>query len=578
MLGIAVISPNEMWAAVSSLAVGTDQAVAHTSNAGMTWDVVDTGNGSSPKTVFFIDDQHGWLAGNSFQHTTDGGKTWIKDNNWGSVYDLYFIDTQNGWGAGNGGITYRTTNGGLNWQSQAVPNSIVTLSSIWFTDSLNGWTVNISGEIFRTTNGGQSWALSYDTNKYLSTIQFFDAQEGWAIGGDSFFHTVDGGATWNKAAVPSGTWSHGARFYDRLNGVSVGETGNIVRTENGGVTWTQIAPMGSGPDLWDVEYGDADTVFYSGESGALAKSSDGGLTWGSIQSGGAGATHAIDILDAKRAWAGNDEGEVLTTTNGGKKWVRHKVTGFDVYGHINGVDFVDANNGWAVGMNSTFGPDYGRISRSTDGGHSWALQVNEPWVEFLGVSALDSTIALAYGYEYGGPGIVRRTVDGGTTWTEVLSTGGQISGGFFINATTGWVVGVHIWKTTDGGATFTKQFHNTSGWHLYDVSFADTQNGWAVGEANQVLRTTDGGQTWAPQTIPAPPQTFFFGVSAVGPWTAWVVGSNGTVARTLDGGQTWQNESIPAGGPVFECAEFIDANTGWVGGYTGIYKRARVRG
>ena len=185
---------------------------------------------------------------------------------------------------------------------------------------------------------------------------------------------MNGGASWNKVNVPAGTWSHGASFYDRLHGVSVGESGNIVRTDDGGASWTVIAPMGSGPRLWDVEYGDATTLFYSGEGGALARSTDGGLTWATIQSGGTGSTHAIDILDAKHAWAGNDNGEVLATTNGGKKWERHAVSGFDVYGQINDVDFVDANHGWAVGVNSTFGPDYGRVARTIDGGQSWELQ------------------------------------------------------------------------------------------------------------------------------------------------------------------------------------------------------------
>ena len=188
--------------------------------------------------------------------------------------------------------------------------------------------------------------------------------------------------------------------------------------------------------------------------------------------------------------------------------------------------------------------------------------------------------AFTYGHDYNNHvTVLLRTDDGGASWNEVLSTTGFLRDGFFLDATTGWVVGTHIWKTTDGGVTFVKQFHNTSGSVLNGVSFSDAQNGWAVGWYNTVLRTTNGGQTWTPQTTSAPPQTVWFGVSAVGPLTGWLAGTNEKVVRTLDGGQSWQSESIPvATYSVFECAEFLDANTGWVCGDAGIYKRARQRG
>jgi photosystem II stability/assembly factor-like uncharacterized protein len=89
----------------------------HTEN-GHDW-VTNQLNTDSLHALFFLG-AHGWAAGNGFFHTTDGGGTWTKDNNWGSIYDLFFIDAQRGWACGNGGVTYRTTNGGLTWAFQAV--------------------------------------------------------------------------------------------------------------------------------------------------------------------------------------------------------------------------------------------------------------------------------------------------------------------------------------------------------------------------------------------------------------------------------------------------------------------------
>jgi photosystem II stability/assembly factor-like uncharacterized protein len=360
---VSLVSAAGIWAA------GGDGELFHSPDNGQSWEVkkLDT---NSLWAVFFLDDSHGWTAGNGFFHTTDGGQSWTKDNNWGSIYDLFFIDALRGWACGNGGVTYRTTDGGASWSFVPVGTN-TTLSSIWFVDTQNGWTADIDGRIYRTADGGQSWTLQHDANAYLSTLQFFDAQNGWAIGGDTFLHTTDGGQTWAPAIVPPGTWSHAARFSDLLHGISVGEYGNVTRTTDGGQTWTTIAAIGTGPRLWDVESWSPGRSVSVGEAGAVALTSDGGASWSSLQSGGTGATHALDAVDGMHAWAANDGGEVLYTVNGGVQWNRVVVSGFDNYGRLQDVDFLDTSLGWAVGRHEFFGGGQGRIVRSTDGGRTW---------------------------------------------------------------------------------------------------------------------------------------------------------------------------------------------------------------
>jgi photosystem II stability/assembly factor-like uncharacterized protein len=260
--------------------------------------------------------------------------------------------------------------------------------------------------------------------------------------------------------------------------------------------------------------------------------------------------------------------------NGGQNWQRKLVAGFDVYGTLHDVDFVNASVGWVVGTDDYFGGSDGRISATTDGGQTWHLQLSQPGLEFLGVAALSPSTALAFGRGLYASSVLLRTSDGGLSWNPIPSAAGDFRGSFFLDASTGWIVGSRIHKTTDGGLNWTEQYP-AGGAELSAVSFSDAQNGWAVGFANLVLHTSDGGQTWTPQTIPAPPLTAFLGVSAVSPSTAWVAGWNGTVARTSDGGASWQIESIPGtSGAYFECAEFVDAETGWVAGDVGIFRRA----
>jgi len=563
--GVWPVSATGIWAA------GWDGALVHTTDNGQTWErrQLDT---DSLSALFFLDDTRGWAAGNGFFHTTDGGQTWTKDNNWGSVYDLFFVDAQHGWACGNGGVTYRTTDGGASWSFSAV-GTITTLSSIWFVDTQRGWTADIEGLIYLSIDGGQSWTLQHDAGAYLSTLQFFDAQQGWAIGGDTFLHTTDSGQSWSPASIPPGTWSHAARFFDPLHGISVGEYGNVTRTIDGGQTWTTVSAIGSGPRLWDIESRSATDSVYVGEAGALALTSTGGATWSPIQSGGTGATHALDAVDGLHAWAANDGGEALYTVNGGLQWNRVTVTGFDNYGSLQDIDFLDTSLGWAVGRDAFFGGGQGRIVRSTDGGRHWQLQYTVPGAYMEGVEVLDAQTVLALGQVPQGARFILRTTDGGQSWADVAPSQAVFMDTDFVDTSTGWVVGGKIYKTTDGGQSWTDQF--TPAELLYSVSFGDALHGWAVGWGPTLLRTTDGGQTWTPQTV-SPTINALFAVEALGPDVAWIAGANGFVARTTDGGQIWQPESLPgiAGAPL-EALRFL-GTSGWAGGYSGIWRRVTI--
>jgi len=571
--GVTALSPTECWIASAPL-LGDVGELAHTNDAGRTWTVVEMPR--QVNAVFFIDSLHGWAAGNAFFHTTDGGVTWIQDNNFGTIYDLFFLDTLHGWASGNGSVNYYTTDGGLHWTAVSTSGGY-TMGSIWFTDLLNGWSVNIGGQIFHSTDGGKNWTLQSTVAGFnLQAIQFFDSQEGWVIGGDAFYHTTNGAQTWTKSAVPAATWAYGARFFDRLHGVAVGEYGNIVRTVDGGATWQTIQPQGSGQRLWDVEYADANTVFLAGDNGAISRSTNAGATWAAIQSGAAGVTHGFDAIDARHAWSGQDAGEIAYTTNGGRQWIRASVQGFDVLGQIMAVAFADSSTGWAGGNDAFFGGSRGVLSRSSDGGKTWAEQLEFSDFTFNGLETINSLTAFAVGgFDFTGGGLVLRTTNGGTFWEDVTPASEGFRDVFFIDASTGWIVGSSIYKTTDGGSSWTKQYGDSSS-ELDAISFFDPLNGWATGFNNLVLHTTDGGQTWVPQNVGAPPVTAITGVTAVNSTTAWVAGWNGFVAQTRNGGQTWRKETIAgAEGIDFEDALFLDAQSGWVGGNIGIWKRSR---
>lgn len=112
------------------------------------------------------------------------------------------------------------------------------------------------------------------------------------------------------------------------------------------------------------------------------------------------------------------------------------------------------------------------------------------------------------------------------------------------NSAAGPAVGV----TTDGGATWTSHRLSSSVSTLSAVSFTDLNHGVAVGPSGTLLRTDNGGSTWAAATSPV--ATDFIDVSCPSASRCWAVGTttasaSAAIVTTLDGGATWTTQQAP---------------------------------
>ena len=144
--------------------------------------------------------------------------------------------------------------------------------------------------------------------------------------------------------------------------------------------------------------------------------------------------------------------------------------------------------GYAVGANSI-------IIKTTDGGGTWNAINPFSSGTLYGVYFSDVNT----GTVVGDNGLILRTTDGGGTWTQQQSgVGISLRGVFFSGGNKGVIVGLgNILRTTNGGTVWISKPSN----NLYRVSFADANNGFAVGYNDKILRTTDGGQSWASQSF-----------------------------------------------------------------------------
>src|ERR1044071_7446857 len=108
----------------------------------------------------------------------------------------------------------------------------------------------------------------------------------------------------------------------------------------------------------------------------------------------------------------------------------------------------------------------------------------------------------------------------------------------FRDSQTGFAVGGNgvIFRTVNGGMDWAKQqlVQNS----LVRITFQDKQHGWIVTENGKLLNTQDGGKSWLPLSRPTNIQALQFLLTA-----GLAVGNNGMIAVTANGGNTWEQRS-----------------------------------
>ncbi len=234
----------------------------------------------------------------------------------------------------------------------------------------------------------------------------------------------------------------------------------------------------------------------------------------------------------------------------------------------------------------------GKIFKTSDGGatftevYSYSLGLGDGW--FDGLRVLNSTVAVAFGDEASnGDMHFVRTTDNGDNWTE-------IEGIDYMNAAYGYYtwglgatnVGESIWcagltaeydsgyvfRSYDAGETWDSfQIPNTL-MNLYPraITFLDDNNGMITDRYGAILKSTDGGETWATVSL-HPNGGWANGVVAI-PGTGMVMAmdDNG-VFYTNDLGATWGMVETPAetDDDYFTSGVFLNDEFGYVFTYNG---------
>jgi photosystem II stability/assembly factor-like uncharacterized protein len=498
--------------------------------------------GNDLNDVDFIGSQIGYAVGNfgSIIRTMDGGITWELQNS--GTTDFLFGVAASGWrgavAVGANGTILSTVDRGATWERRQSGVTSV-LNDVDFADANHGMVVG-QDVILRTNDAGATWtpadlALFPRDDEFpigFGSVCMVDANTAFVLGNARLYATSDGGATWVKRFAPRvGT----AVFFTDANvGTIVGPHGTVLRTHDGGMTWS-LLDAHIREDLNRVSFVDANHGLVAGTTFESLYSSfytsDGGETWTSTQViGPRGITLVNDfrgaaLLDANTGVVVGAMGNILRTTDAGQTWENQER--FPAV-RLEDVSFANASDGIAVGVAT--------ILRTRDGGATWDRYYPGPTFLF-GVSYVGATGVVAVGFDALSGGRILRSTDKGATWTAI-PVDNLLRAVDFADGLTGSAAGDGgaILRTTDGGATWLLQASGTTQM-LNDISLLNANGGIAVGDNGTLLRTTDGGTLW--QSLPQPGVTIpLNGVDFADSEVGFVVGSR-TILRTTDGGATW---------------------------------------
>ncbi len=514
-----------------------------------------------------------WTAedGGRIRHSADGGTTWTFQTTPSDVLDrlqrVFFLNSTHGWAVGQGGVILATTNGGATWTKS--------------TFQLDGGSQLFDRMPNQAPGAG---ANGNDPYEELYDIHFLSDQAnpsnylGWLVGVHSMWQTTDGGSNWTQVVVlvqdgmtPYSIKDGSTEMYaidiarrsdDSLLGLACGQPGLIFRSTDSTLTVWQLVwsadflcnggcpnsvlqphecvlclppddPPGStdhtGPwfEAWDIEIGASEDPKLALMVGGFGN--DTGFIFSSSSDGAAGSwvkeKHECKNCPLLPPGYGDcnlcDTNPAYSQAGG----VPYRLTFLRT---LYGVGIYDDNSAIASAYNGQHVVRDPATGVWADRSSFWeGVPFNPDSVVFplIGAEALTfSSTGQKLGFIVGEGGYIRRSLDGGQTWSSVVSGGPQ---------------------------------------RINDVWFKDNQDGWQVGQFFRVGVTDNSGVDWFSQSPIETPDTNEFraivfksdGLTGVvvGGLESSLSGNRAKIRYTEDAGLTLWND-----GSILSTDSFID--------------------
>jgi photosystem II stability/assembly factor-like uncharacterized protein len=279
-----------------------------------------------------------------------------------------------------------------------------------FADAMAGVVATAYGKIYQTRDGGGTWALRYtnpSAGQPWRQVLFTDASVGYAVGGSV-------ACLGPNCAAPRG---------------------RIVKTTDGGATWTSILQT-SDAEIVSIAATGAGSLFAVANTATarILCSTDAGSTWTTV------ATQPFQLtkiaFDRTLGFCASAAGKIVRSTDSGATWAVAATFGYPYLNEL----------GFATGVGYCV-EGYGKVYRTTDDGSSWVLTSNTSFSS-LAVQALTPSSCLIFGAgQYSGGdfgtynGSIKQTKDAGRSWAESVLPGvGPVQCAGFYAPTAGFAI------------------------------------------------------------------------------------------------------------------------------------------
>jgi len=425
------------------------------------------------------------------------------------------------------------------------------LNEVKFVDSTTIIAVGYQGTILKSTDKGLNWDVKISgTNVNLNSIAVIDSDTIYVSGGDhSVLKSINGGESWEKIFDGTGA-NNGTNqlfFVNHAIGYLLGNSMQLLKTTDCGKTWIDLNVGFEFQNVPCIYFMSEDVGFgVSSTSDMLLKTVDGGFTW--IESELPIRTfdyYSIIFIDENNGFLSGSYGTLLMTSDGGETWnFNEPLSEMAYYVNIQSIEFINNKVGYLAGEK--------KIYKTNDSGNNWE-EIYESEFDLFSICFIDSMVGVAVGgdnkYEVSG---IIYTSDKGNAWNKVSYTIGDntrttsyINEIKFLNDFVGYAVGGNpdtyggfVLKTEDAGENWSILNTGSQTRHITDIALPASNIIYTVGEMGQVLKSTNGGSSWAEQSSGTSESLYV--VQFVDNDNGYAVGYNGTIIKTSNGGDTWQ--------------------------------------
>jgi photosystem II stability/assembly factor-like uncharacterized protein len=377
---------------------------------------------------------------------------------------------------------------------------------------------------------------------------------------------------------PTSSMLFGVKFLNDNTGYMVGDR-VILKTTNGGQSLIyQTSPVIT--ELNSVWFTDANTGFIAGGSimglgndGIILKTNNGGNTWSTVTSG-LPMLWDMYFINATTGFVTGKNGTILKTVNAGQNWI---IVNSSTSVSLWGIHFINDMTGFITG--GTFQPNQanllgdGLILKTINGGNSWSSVLSGYGNTLFCIAFPNQNT----GYAGGADGAILKTTNGGNDWSPLNSGSNMYFFGLrAIDQANVTVCGANmgspggrVLRTSNGGSSWSCCLNPSDTNSIYlSVDFSGTNTGFAVGSSGKIIKTVNGGANWTSLSTSVTNNDIedMYFINDVG----YGVTDRGEIIKTTNGGNVWTLKySLP--GYQFYAVNFADVNTGFICGCQGEY-------